>query len=168
MWFSFFVCARLLLSPQFSLQGLIAVEIWSFCDRTLIVLTEILCSLRLLALLGFYLKKIGLQLFRRDLKNVKLAWRDHGSCPPSFSSFSNCICIHLTNRTEKFYQLCMMTQKLYAFAKGECMEDNPDSLMNHEVLTPGQLFLMFLKVRSWPPTSSHFFTDQKVDNMLLT
>uniref|UniRef100_A0A8C0U105 DNA-directed RNA polymerase subunit beta n=1 Tax=Cyanistes caeruleus TaxID=156563 RepID=A0A8C0U105_CYACU len=60
---------------------------------------------------------------------------------------SNCICIHLTNRTEKFYLLCMMTQKLYTFAKGECMEDNPDSLMNHEVLTPGQLFLMFLKER---------------------
>jgi len=28
------------------------------------------------------------------------------------------------------------------------MEDNPDSLMNQEVLTPGQLFLMFLKVGS--------------------
>ncbi|XP_071438039.1 DNA-directed RNA polymerase I subunit RPA2 [Pithys albifrons albifrons] len=60
---------------------------------------------------------------------------------------SKCICIHLSNRTEKFYLLCMMTQKLYAFAKGECMEDNPDSLMNQEVLTPGQLFLMFLKER---------------------
>lgn len=42
----------------------------------------------------------------------------------------------------------MMTRKLCAFAKGECMEDNPDSLMNQEVLTAGQLFLMFLKVRS--------------------
>ncbi|XP_030303816.1 DNA-directed RNA polymerase I subunit RPA2 isoform X2 [Calypte anna] len=64
---------------------------------------------------------------------------------------NKCICIHLTNRTEKFYLLCMMTRKLYAFAKGECMEDNPDSLMNQEVLTPGQLYLMFLKERleSW-------------------
>ncbi|OXB80837.1 UNVERIFIED_CONTAM: hypothetical protein H355_003748 [Colinus virginianus] len=61
--------------------------------------------------------------------------------------FNKCICIHLTDRTEKFYLLCMMTRKLYAFAKGECMEDNPDSLMNQEVLTPGQLFLMFLKER---------------------
>ncbi|XP_010175197.1 DNA-directed RNA polymerase I subunit RPA2-like, partial [Antrostomus carolinensis] len=64
---------------------------------------------------------------------------------------NKCICIHLTSRTEKFYLLCMMTRKLHAFAKGECMEDNPDSLMNQEVLTPGQLFLMFLKERleSW-------------------
>lgn len=35
------------------------------------------------------------------------------------------------------------------------MEDNPDSLVNQEVLTPGQLFLMFLKVNAcyvhpWP------------------
>lgn len=39
-----------------------------------------------------------------------------------------------------------MTRKLFALARGECMEENPDSLVNQEVLTPGQLFLMFLKV----------------------
>lgn len=41
-----------------------------------------------------------------------------------------------------------MTRKLFALAIGECMEDNPDSLVNQEVLTPGQLFLMFLKVNA--------------------
>lgn len=61
-------------------------------------------------------------------------------------SFSQCICIHLKSDTEKFYLLCLMTRKLFALARGECMEDNPDSLVNQEVLTPGQLFLMFLKV----------------------
>ncbi|XP_077699409.1 DNA-directed RNA polymerase I subunit RPA2 isoform X2 [Canis aureus] len=60
--------------------------------------------------------------------------------------FNQCICIHLKSSTEKFYMLCLMTRKLFALAKGECMEDNPDSLVNQEVLTPGQLFLMFLKV----------------------
>uniref|UniRef100_A0A8B9XH33 DNA-directed RNA polymerase n=1 Tax=Bos mutus grunniens TaxID=30521 RepID=A0A8B9XH33_BOSMU len=59
--------------------------------------------------------------------------------------FNQCICIHLKSNTEKFYMLCLMTRKLFALAKGECMEENPDSLMNQEVLTPGQLFLMFLK-----------------------
>lgn len=68
-----FVCARLLLILQFSIYGLIAVDICSFCNRTLIVLREIFCSLLLLALLGFLLKKNGLQLFRRNLKNMKLA-----------------------------------------------------------------------------------------------
>lgn len=43
-----------------------------------------------------------------------------------------------------------MTRKLFALAKGECVEDNPDSLVNQEVLTPGQLFLMFLKVGALP------------------
>lgn len=47
---------------------------------------------------------------------------------------------------EKFYLLCLMTRKLFTFAKQECMEENPDSIMCQEVLTPGQLYLMFLKV----------------------
>lgn len=38
-----------------------------------------------------------------------------------------------------------MTRKLFTFAKQECMEENPDSIMCQEVLTPGQLYLMFLK-----------------------
>nr|XP_033792439.1 DNA-directed RNA polymerase I subunit RPA2 [Geotrypetes seraphini] len=60
---------------------------------------------------------------------------------------AHCLCIHLKSNMEKFYLLCLMTRKLFAFAKEECIEENPDSLMNHEVLTPGQLYLMFLKER---------------------
>uniref|UniRef100_A0A6I8SZL6 DNA-directed RNA polymerase subunit beta n=1 Tax=Xenopus tropicalis TaxID=8364 RepID=A0A6I8SZL6_XENTR len=64
---------------------------------------------------------------------------------------SQCICIHLKTNVEKFYMLCMMTQKLFTFAKDGCMEENPDSLMYQEVMTPGQLLLMFLKekMESW-------------------
>ncbi|KAL7877999.1 hypothetical protein SRHO_G00046420 [Serrasalmus rhombeus] len=56
-----------------------------------------------------------------------------------------CLCIHLKSDVEKFYMLCLMTRKLFAFAKEECQEENADSLMCQEVLTPGQLYLMFLK-----------------------
>ncbi|GCC30726.1 DNA-directed RNA polymerase I subunit RPA2 [Chiloscyllium punctatum] len=59
--------------------------------------------------------------------------------------FDQCICIHLKSSVEKYYLLCLMTRKLFAFAKEECQEENPDSLINQEVLTPGQLYLMFLK-----------------------
>ncbi|XP_020390740.2 DNA-directed RNA polymerase I subunit RPA2 isoform X1 [Rhincodon typus] len=59
--------------------------------------------------------------------------------------FDQCLCIHLKSNVEKYYLLCLMTRKLFAFAKDECQEENPDSLINHEVLTPGQLYLMFLK-----------------------
>ncbi|KAI4812617.1 hypothetical protein KUCAC02_023987, partial [Chaenocephalus aceratus] len=55
------------------------------------------------------------------------------------------ICIHLKSGMEKFYLLCLMTRKLFTFAKQECMEENPDSIMCQEVLTPGQLYLMFMK-----------------------
>ncbi|KAM6916058.1 DNA-directed RNA polymerase I subunit RPA2 [Xenentodon cancila] len=60
---------------------------------------------------------------------------------------NECICIHLKSDMEKFYLLCLMTRKLFSFAKQECMEENPDSIMCQEVLTPGQLYLMFLKER---------------------
>nr|XP_060610452.1 DNA-directed RNA polymerase I subunit RPA2-like [Anolis sagrei ordinatus] len=59
--------------------------------------------------------------------------------------FEQCICIHLKTKVEKFYLLCLMTRKLFTLAKEGCMEENPDSLMNQEVLTSGQLYLMFLK-----------------------
>lgn len=62
---------------------------------------------------------------------------------------SECVCIHLKTNVEKFYLLCLMTRKLFTFAKQECMEENPDSITFQEVLTPGQLYLMFLKV---PPS----------------
>uniref|UniRef100_A0A669CJU9 DNA-directed RNA polymerase subunit beta n=1 Tax=Oreochromis niloticus TaxID=8128 RepID=A0A669CJU9_ORENI len=60
---------------------------------------------------------------------------------------NECICIHLKSDVEKFYLLCLMTRKLFTFAKQECMEENPDSIVCQEVLTPGQLYLMFLKER---------------------
>lgn len=48
-------------------------------------------------------------------------------------------------RAQKVELLCLMLRKLYAFAKGEVREDNSDSVMNHELLLPGHLYLMILK-----------------------
>ncbi|XP_067241642.1 DNA-directed RNA polymerase I subunit RPA2 [Chanodichthys erythropterus] len=72
-------------------------------------------------------------------------WYTHEQC--AHFLLDECLCIHLKSDVEKFYMLCMMTRKLFSFAKQECMEENPDSLMFHEVLTPGQIYLMFLKER---------------------
>ncbi|XP_057697376.1 DNA-directed RNA polymerase I subunit RPA2 [Corythoichthys intestinalis] len=58
-----------------------------------------------------------------------------------------CICIHLRTGPDKFRLLCLMTRKLFALAKQECLEENPDGISCQEILTPGQLFLMFLKER---------------------
>ena len=38
-----------------------------------------------------------------------------------------------------------MLQKLYALVTGQCSQDNPDSLMHHEVLLPGILLQMFMR-----------------------
>lgn len=58
-----------------------------------------------------------------------------------------CVCIHLKSDTEKFYLLCMITRKLFTYAKQECMEENLDSITFQEVLTPGKFYLMFMKVQ---------------------
>ncbi|XP_056327098.1 DNA-directed RNA polymerase I subunit RPA2 [Danio aesculapii] len=70
-------------------------------------------------------------------------WFTHEQC--AHFLLDECLCIHLKTDVEKFYMLCLMTRKLFSFAKQECMEENPDSPMFHEVLTPGQLYLMFMK-----------------------
>uniref|UniRef100_A0A6Q2WY42 DNA-directed RNA polymerase subunit beta n=1 Tax=Esox lucius TaxID=8010 RepID=A0A6Q2WY42_ESOLU len=72
-------------------------------------------------------------------------WYTHEQCANYL--LDQCICIHLKSDVEKFYLLCLMTRKLFTFAKQECMEENPDSLMCQEVLTPGRLYLMYLKER---------------------
>ncbi|XP_049584732.1 DNA-directed RNA polymerase I subunit RPA2 [Syngnathus scovelli] len=60
-----------------------------------------------------------------------------------------CICIHLRTGMEKFRLLCLMCRKLFSFAKQESLEENPDGIACQEVLTPGQLYLMFLKEKMW-------------------
>ena len=46
---------------------------------------------------------------------------------------------------DKFDLLVVMLRKLYAFVTDDVMEDNADSLMNQEILTPGHLYLMIVK-----------------------
>jgi len=49
------------------------------------------------------------------------------------------ICIHLKRSAEKLSLLLIMLKKLFAMVTGECIPDNPDSLLNQEVLLPGLL-----------------------------
>ena len=48
-------------------------------------------------------------------------------------------------RPQKWELLLFMLQKVYAMAAGRVREDNPDSLVNQEVLLPGHLWEMILK-----------------------
>ena len=41
----------------------------------------------------------------------------------------------------------MQVRKLYALALGSCTEDNPDSLMHHDLMLPGHLMTMAFKER---------------------
>lgn len=56
--------------------------------------------------------------------------------------------------TQKFNLMIHMIQKLYALAQGTIKQDNPDALHAQEILLPGHLYLMILKVR----TRAHAFS----------
>lgn len=55
------------------------------------------------------------------------------------------ILIHLTSYKDKLECMLMLMRKLYAFAAGDCGEDNADSLQNQELLMPGHLMSSFVK-----------------------
>ncbi|OAF69426.1 RNA polymerase I subunit 2, partial [Intoshia linei] len=73
-----------------------------------------------------------------------------------------CVAIHLTNNEEKFNLLCFMVRKLFVFINGKCANENPDNIMFQEVLTPGRLYMMFLreKLVNWCQ-SIHFYLNKK-------
>lgn len=57
------------------------------------------------------------------------------------------IFIHLERPADKLNLLVAMMHKLYAMVSGQCMDDNPDALIHHEILLPGDLLCKFMKER---------------------
>ncbi|QPG73218.1 hypothetical protein FOA43_000525 [Brettanomyces nanus] len=55
------------------------------------------------------------------------------------------ILVHLSNNQDKFRMLLFMIRKLYSLVAGDCVEDNPDSTQNHEILLGGFLYGMIIK-----------------------
>ncbi|XP_077463108.1 DNA-directed RNA polymerase I subunit RPA2 isoform X1 [Stigmatopora argus] len=82
---------------------------------------------------------------RFRVKMQQPAWYSDQQCGEFL--FNECICIHLQTGLDKFRLLCLMTRKLFALSKQETLEENPDGISCQEILTPGQLYLMYLKER---------------------
>lgn len=53
--------------------------------------------------------------------------------------------VHLDNNEDKFNFIILMIQKLLRFVNGEILEDDQDSIVNQEVLTPGQTYIQVLR-----------------------
>jgi len=54
------------------------------------------------------------------------------------------ILVHLNDNAAKFDMLCVMMEKLYGLANGLISPDNLDSIMNQEILLPGQTYIGLL------------------------
>lgn len=57
------------------------------------------------------------------------------------------ILVHLESNHDKFNLLIFMLQKLYGLVDQTASPDNPDALQNQEVLLPGHLINIYLKVK---------------------
>jgi len=55
------------------------------------------------------------------------------------------VAIHLDDNSDKFSIICVMIKKLFAFVQNKCVAEGVDSLMNHELVLGGHLYLQLLK-----------------------
>lgn len=53
--------------------------------------------------------------------------------------------VHCESLSDKLECMIHMLRKLFSFAQGKCVADNPDALINHDILLPGHLFTMIVK-----------------------
>merc|ERR1719193_381835 len=57
----------------------------------------------------------------------------------------NSVAIHLDNDDDKFNIICVMIKKLFALVQDKCVVEGVDSLMMHEIILGGHLYLQLLK-----------------------
>ncbi|XP_054157699.1 DNA-directed RNA polymerase I subunit RPA2-like [Oppia nitens] len=76
-----------------------------------------------------------------------------------------CVAVHLTSPQDKFNLLVFITRKLFALAKGECAQENPDNPMFHEIFLSGHIYFTLLLDRM-----SSYLTSVKfiIDKLLQT
>jgi hypothetical protein len=67
-----------------------------------------------------------------------------------------CVAIHLDSPGEKFSMVGVMLKKLLTFVQKKCVVEGADSLMMHEIVLGGHLYLQLIKVRFF-----FFFLDEK-------
>jgi DNA-directed RNA polymerase I subunit RPA2 len=56
-----------------------------------------------------------------------------------------CVAIHLDRPGDKFSIIALMLRKLFALVQGKCVVEGVDSLMMHEIVLGGHLYLQLLK-----------------------
>ncbi|KAI3709939.1 hypothetical protein L2E82_39709 [Cichorium intybus] len=70
------------------------------------------------------------------------------------------VLVHLDNNHDKFNLLIFMVQKLFSFIDQTSIPDNPDSLQTQEVLLPGHLVTIYIKLQEWLLKSKKLLQDE--------
>lgn len=53
--------------------------------------------------------------------------------------------VHCDAFADKLECMIHMLRKMFSFVQGKCSADNPDALLNHDILLPGHLYTMIVK-----------------------
>eukprot|EP00092_Neocalanus_flemingeri_P024162 GFUD01026209.1.p1 GENE.GFUD01026209.1~~GFUD01026209.1.p1 ORF type:complete len:1157 (+),score=299.03 GFUD01026209.1:56-3526(+) len=81
--------------------------------------------------------------FRPKVQLLVPAWyTDREACA---WLIKNSVAIHLDNDNDKFDIICVMIKKLFALVQDKCVVEGVDSLMMHEIVLGGHLYLQLLK-----------------------
>ena len=56
-----------------------------------------------------------------------------------------CVAIHTDDPKEKYSVICVMIKKLFAYVQNKCVTEGVDSLMMHEIVLGGHLYLQLVK-----------------------
>merc|ERR550519_1851461 len=81
--------------------------------------------------------------FRPKVTNEVPAWyTDKEVCA---WLLKNSVAIHLDNDDDKFNIICVMIKKLFSLVQDKCVVEGVDSLMMHEIILGGHLYLQLLK-----------------------
>ncbi|CAA6655692.1 unnamed protein product [Spirodela intermedia] len=74
------------------------------------------------------------------------------------------IFVHLSSNHDKFNLLIFMLQKLFALVDSTAAPDNPDALVNQEVLQPGHLITIYLKekLQEWLSKCRRLVQDEMI------
>merc|ERR550519_1862752 len=81
--------------------------------------------------------------FREKVKFLVPEWYTDGEVCDYL--MRKCVAIHLKENSDKFDIIVVMVKKLFSLVQGKCVVEGADSLMMHEIVLGGHIYLQLIK-----------------------
>ena len=81
--------------------------------------------------------------FKEKVRYYIPAWYTHQEIADWL--LDRCVAVHLEQPQDKYSIICVMIKKLFTYIQNKCVTEGVDSLMMHEIVLGGHLYLQLLK-----------------------